>query len=79
MNLTLEEFCLFNIPSRIRFLKKDGYFVDARKIGQDHNLFLFCIYNFYVEMLVDSKTKEVVSIDPVRNKAGLTLYAEKPA
>ena len=79
MNLTREEFCLFNTASRIKFLKKDGRFLNSRSVGQNHGLFLYLNHNFYVEMLVDLRTRSVVTIDPVVNKEGLTLYREKPA
>jgi hypothetical protein len=78
MNLTREEFCLFNSASRVKFLEKDGRCVDARNVGKDYSLFLFYIYSFYVEMLVDDRTKDILNIEPVRNKEALTLYRERP-
>jgi hypothetical protein len=78
MNLTREEFCLFNTASRVKFLEKDGRCVEARDVGQHHSLFLFSIYSFYVEMLVDDRTRNIVNIEPVRNKAALTLYMDRP-
>lgn len=78
MNLSCQEFCLFNTSSRFRLLKKDGLLLNRREVGKYHSLLLFRVYNFHVEMLVNQETNEIVAIDPVRNKEGLTLYAEKP-
>jgi len=72
MQLTKEEFCLFNINSQQKFLKEDGLFIRQKKLNTQYSLAFYKLYNFYVELLMDSKAKKVIRIAPVINYSALS-------
>jgi len=50
MNLTRGEYCGFNLQSKINLLKDKGVFLFKKKVGAIHEVKLFLIYDFHVEV-----------------------------
>jgi hypothetical protein len=73
MDLTKEEFCLFNIKSKINLLNKDGDFL-CRRLKNEKLLSLYKIYGFYIEVIFDIYTVTTIQINPVINPSIIELY-----
>jgi hypothetical protein len=74
MELTKEEFCLFNIKSKIQFVEKDGRFITRRICSDLYLISLYKIYGFYVETIYEMSTFKTLSVDPVINIDIFSLY-----
>jgi len=77
MDLTMAEFCKFNLKSRIQLLYKDGILLRERKVYNVYKVKIFRIYKFYVEVVTASSNGEVMRVDPVLNERIIDMY-EKP-
>lgn len=74
MVLTMEEFCRFNLSSRIKILTDQGAFIVTRRINKELEARLYVLYGFYVEMYYDLKQNRVIKADPVRNPNWLNSF-----
>lgn len=74
MELTREEFCLFNLKSKLQFVEKDGFFVFRRVSGDVFLISLYKIYDFYVEITYDISRFKTTRVDPVINIQIIDLY-----
>ena len=74
MELSREEFCLFNLKSKIQLVEKDGYFLTRRISGDLYLISLYRIYDFYVEVTYCISNIETLRIDPVINVEIIELY-----
>lgn len=74
MELTKEEFCLFNLKSKIKFIEKDGAFITRRIAGDLYLISLYQLYGFYVESTYDISRLKTLSADPVINVEIIELY-----
>lgn len=74
MELTREEFCLFNLKSKIQLVEKDGYFLTRRISGDLYLISLYRIYDFYVEVTYNIPKVETMSVEPVINIQIIDLY-----
>jgi hypothetical protein len=74
VKLTKEEFCLFNLKSKIQLVNKDGYFLNRRIVGDSYLISLYHLYNFYVEATYDISSVKTLGIDPVVNIQVIELY-----
>jgi len=77
MDLTVAEFCRFNLKSRIQLLYKDGILLRERKVYNVYKVKIFSIYKFHVEVITAASNGEVVRVDPVLNGRIIDMY-EKP-
>lgn len=77
VKLTKEEFCLFNLKSKIQLVNKDGYFLNRRIVGDSYLISLYYLYNFYVEATYDISSVKTLGIDPVVNIQVIELYDVK--
>jgi hypothetical protein len=77
VKLTKEEFCLFNLKSKIQLVNKDGYFLNRRIVGDSYLISLYHLYNFYVEATYDISSVKTLGIDPVVNIQIIELYDVK--
>ena len=75
MDLTIGEYCLFNRQSRIKLLERKGVLVSRKKVDEHHELILFHLFDFYVEVLWNLSDTKTVSIEPVRGEQWLEFYA----
>lgn len=66
MNLTREEYCQFNLKSKINLLKDKGKLLFEKKVDRVHEIRLFVIYDFHVEAFCDRIEEKILRIDPVR-------------
>ncbi len=74
MELTREEFCLFNLKSKIQFVEKDGFFLTRRISGDLYLISLYKLYGFYVEVTYDISLFKTMRVDPVINIQIFELY-----
>ncbi len=74
MELTREEFCLFNLKSKIQLVEKDGYFLTRRVSGDQFLISLYRIYGFFVEVTYEIPSVETLSVDPLINVEIVDLY-----
>lgn len=77
MKLTKGEFCQFNLKSKIRLLKEHGMMLMRRKLDTIHEIRLFLIYGFYVEVFLTSKEQLILKIEPVLNHKWVDMYLNK--
>jgi len=68
MILTMEEYCRFNLASRVTILDNEGVFLIKKKIDNKLEARLFLLYDFYVETYYNYKNHQVIKADPIRNK-----------
>lgn len=78
MELTREEFCLFNLKSKIQLVEKDGSFLTRRVCGDLYLISLYKIYDFFVETTYDISRFKTTGVDPVINIAIVDLYEYPP-
>lgn len=78
MGLTKEEFCLFNLKSKIQLVQKDGCFLTRRISGDLFLISLYEIYGFYVETIYDISRFKTTGIEPVINIEIVQLYDYPP-
>lgn len=74
MRLTKEEFSLFNLKSKLKFLKKDGKLVRQRYPGKYKLVSLHSIYGFHIETIYDVDNFKTISADFVMNPDVYQLY-----
>ncbi len=74
MELTREEFCAFNLKSKLQLVEKDGSFLTRRVVSDMYSISLFRIYDFYVEVTYDIPRITTLSVDPVINIQIIDLY-----
>lgn len=74
MKLTKGEFCQFNLKSKIMMLKDNGMILMKRKIGEAHEIRLFLIYDFYVEVCFDVRKNKILRAEPILNTNWIDLY-----
>lgn len=74
MELTREEFCLFNLKSKIQLVEKDGSFLTRRVCGDMYLISLYKIYGFFVETTYDISRFRTTGVDPVVNIEIVDLY-----
>ena len=74
MQLTKEEFCLFNVASRVKLLNKDGVYMAKRWLDNHHEILLYKMSNYFVELFVDKRTGHALSVQPVINLQCLNWY-----
>lgn len=77
MVLTKEEFCLFNVKSRVKLTEKDGQFLTRRLCDNKYLISLYEIYGFYVEITYDITQMKTVRVDPIFSLQILKLYPVK--
>ena len=77
MELTREEFCLFNLKSKVKFFEKDGYFLCRRISGDQFLISLYKIYNFYVEVTFEIPSVKTLRVEPIINISIIDLYEFK--
>ena len=68
MILTMEEYCRFNLTSRIAILDSEGVFLIKKKIDNNLEARLFLLYDFHVETYYNYKNHKVIKADPIRNR-----------
>ncbi len=74
MELTREEFCLFNLKSKIQLVEKDGFFIIRRMSGDVFLISLYKLYDFYVEITYDISRFKTTRVDTVINIKIIELY-----
>ncbi|MFT5821360.1 MAG: hypothetical protein ACI8ZM_002612 [Crocinitomix sp.] len=77
MVLTKEEFCLFNVTSRIKLMKMDGQFLTKRVCEKQYLISLYEIYGFYIETIYDLSQMKTIRIEPIFSSQILDLYPIK--
>lgn len=74
MVLTKEEFCLFNVKSKLKLMEKDGCFLTTKVCQNNYLISLYEIYGFYVESTYDCVQMKTVRVEPVLSSNVLELY-----
>ena len=74
MNLTKQEFSLFNTKSKLKLLKKDGKLLKQRYPRGMLLISLYRIYGFDIETVYDVNKFETLSVTPVLNNDVYRLY-----
>lgn len=77
MKLTKGEFCQFNLKSRITLVENNGFLIVKRKIDETHEIRLFQMGDFQVEVFCDFKMNKILKIDPILHTNWIDLYAEE--
>jgi len=76
MKLTRGEFCQFNLKSRMFLLKDYGTLVLTKKLDTFHEIRLFLVNDFYVEVLGNYKQNEVIKIEPSLHRNWTSLLTD---
>ena len=79
MVLTKEEFCLFNVKSKIKLMEKDGCFLTEKICENNYLVSLYEIYGFYVESTYDCSQMKTIRVEPIVNSQILDLYPARQA
>jgi len=74
MKLTKGEFCRFNLKSKIMLLKDNGMILIKRKVNKTHEVRLFILFGFYVEVCFDVQKNKILRVEPLLNNNWLDLY-----
>ncbi len=74
MVLTQGEFCQFNLKSRLSLIKYKGVLLISKKINKFHEIRVFLIYDFYVEVFYNCRNKEALKAEPIGNVSLMSLY-----
>ena len=74
MKLTRDEFCQFNLQSKINLLKDNGQMLMKKKIDEMYEIRLFLIYDFYVEVFLDFQKNKILKAEPILNQNWLNFY-----
>ena len=74
MNLSKGEFSRFNLKSKITLLQDNGRILIKKKINKVHEIRLFLLYDFYVEVCFDTRNKKALRAEPLLNNNWLDLY-----
>lgn len=74
MNLTKEEFSLFNLKSRLKLLKKDGKLLRQRYPVEYMLVSLYSIYGFHIETIYDVDNFKTLSVNSILNPDVYQLY-----
>ena len=77
MVLTREEFCLFNVKSKIKLMEMDGQFLTRRICENQYLISLYEIYGFYIETIYDFSQMKTIRIEPIFSSQILDLYPIK--
>jgi hypothetical protein len=75
MKLTIGEYCLFNLKSKISLLDDNGYCLFEKSINNTHELKLFKLFDFYVEVFSEIKDKRILKIEPIKCNQWLDFYS----
>jgi hypothetical protein len=78
MNLTVGEYCLFNLRSRTSLLERNGTLLFRKRVDERHEIKLFQIFDFYVEVLWDIRKTKAITIEPVKGQQWLGFYLFAP-
>ncbi len=78
MKLTTGEFCLFNMKSRMQLLREKGKLLSRKIIDERHDLQLFMLWDFYVEVLRNYNEQKIVRVEPLYNTGLLNIYYGYP-
>lgn len=74
MVITKEEFCLFNVKSKIKLMEKDAQFLTRKICENKYLVSLYEIYGFYVETTYDFSQMKTIRVDPILSLQVLDLY-----
>ena len=74
MNLTKGEFSLFNLKTRIVLLNNNGKMLIKKQIDAMHEIQLFLMHDFYVEVFFDFHKKQILKAEPVLSHNYLQIY-----
>lgn len=74
MELTKEEFCLFNIKSKLQLVENHGKLIKQRISSEKYVISLYQLYQFYIEKTFDLDQKETLLITPIINPSIIRLY-----
>lgn len=76
MSLSKGEFSRFNLKSKITLLKDNGKILMKKKITNVHEIRLFLLYDFYVEVCFDLHKRKILRAEPFLNSKWLDLYCK---
>lgn len=74
MNLSKGEFSRFNLKSKTMLLNENGLILLRKKTNEDHEIRLYLIFDFYVEVFFDMQKNKIQSAEPLLNNSLLELY-----
>jgi len=74
MRLTKEEFSIFNLTSKIKMVENDGIYLIKKVIDDKHEIRLFLLYGFYVEVYCNYKLNKMLEVKPVVSKKWLNTF-----
>jgi len=74
MRLSKEEYCMFNLASRIKIVESDGIFLVKRVLNNTYEIKLFRLYDFYVELYCNYRVNKILKADPLKGKQWLSKF-----
>jgi hypothetical protein len=74
LELTVPEFCSFNLKSRIQLVIKDGVLLVEKVINSDYLVRVYKLYSFHVEVLVLKSANVITKAEPLINKNILKYF-----
>ena len=73
MEITIGEYCQFTLRGKMHLLEQYGVFV-CFKGFEKKRVTIFKLFDFYVEVVRDLLTKDVVQANPITSKSLLEFY-----
>ena len=74
IQITKEEFCLFNKQSRMGLLEMHGELIIYKLINGKIKLYLYEMHDFWIEVVKGHPEEQLISIQPVKNLKDLFRY-----
>ena len=68
MKLTKEEYSSFSLSSRLKILENDGILLLKKTTDAIHELKVYLLYDFYVEVYSNKLRQKTLKIDPIWNE-----------
>lgn len=72
--ISREEFCLFNVPSRLRILRMHGKFVIFRELNGKITVSIYELSDFWIQVVETYPEKTIINITPVINRRNTHQY-----
>lgn len=74
MRLSKEEFSIFSLASKVKIIENDGIFLVRKILDDTHEIKLFSLHDFYVEMFCNYKLNKVIQVNTVINMQWLEKF-----
>ena len=74
VTLTKEEFCLFNIDSKMSLLNMHGTMLTFKVVNDTVVISIYTIYEYYIQVVQRLPKLDLIEIRPVQNNESFFKY-----